>query len=243
MRDLDRIKEKVVIRLDNRQVAMAIVGFIVVSIGTFAGGVVVGKTMTDGMPGSLTEVVDGAELDSAEDHRSRSLLLARIAPGTRQVHANLSGPPPKLVASTPTEAARIETHRQIARARAGGTTRSLGPVAVGPLRSGSTTADAAPLTLVDRNPDRERAALEVPEVKSSFALQVSAFSTAGPAQVVAQQLQGTGHDARVRAVAGEDGQPLFRVEVGHFADAKQATRFQRTFERASGYSTVMVPVN
>ena len=237
------MQEKVVIRLDNGQVAAAIIGFIVVSVATFTSGVVVGKRLAPALPDvvSADAPADG-ELASATEFRRRALLMAKESPSTQAVHLGLSGPGPQAPATTPTEAARIEAHRQIAAVQARGVARSLGPVAVG---GGPTVAprDIAPVSIVRRDPKRERAALEGgTKVGSSFALQVSVFDSPGPAQAVASQLQSAGHDARVRSLQGADGRSLYRVEVGHFSQAKAATKFQHRFERSSGYSTVLVPV-
>ncbi len=244
MRDLDRIKEKVVIRLDNRQVAYAILGFILVSTGTFAGGVVVGKQMADAVPGTLEELAGleatDADLDGVREHRRRSKLLARIAPGTGNIEAELARASSRLDPDNPTDAARMEAHRQIATARAVGVTRSLGPV---PVEAPAAPAGAGPeaLTVIARNPAKEQAALDAgAQVVGGYALQVAAFGSEGPAQVVARQLGAGGHDARVRVVASGETS-LYRVEVGQFADAKAAGEFQKGFERTSGYSTVLVP--
>jgi len=246
MRDMDRIKEKVVIRLDNRGVGMAIFGFVVVSIGTFAGGVVVGKKMADAVPASIGAIA-GADaslvLDDAKEHRNRSKWLASVEPSTANIHSELAGAPHRLAPSSPSSAARIETHRQIAAARRG-VARSLGPVAVGPL-TGEPAPAAKALTMVNRNPDKERAALHAKPVDggpTGYCLQVAAFSTESPAKTVAAQLSSSGHQARVRSVAGAGGATVYRVEVGQFPDAKAAGRFQRKFDRQSGYSTVLVPV-
>ncbi len=243
MRDLDKMQEKVVIRLDNGQVAAAIIGFIVVSVATFTSGVVVGKRLAPALPDVVSEdAAAGDRLASASDFRRRPLQLAKDAPSTQAVHLGLSGPGPQAPATTPMEAARIEAHRQIAAVQARGVARSLGPVALGGAPA-VAPRDIAPVSVVHRNPKRERAALDGgAKVASSFTLQVSVFDSAGPAQAVASQLQGAGHEARVRPTQGADGRTLYRVEVGRFSTAKAATKFQRRFERASGYSTVLVPV-
>lgn len=245
MRDLDRIKEKVVIRLDNRQVAMAIVGFIIVSTATFAGGVVVGKQMGDALPGSLDELAGiEAALGEPGEHRGRELLLARISPGTQGINAELMRGSEEIAVDDPAQAARIEAHKQIAAARAqgsAGVARSLGPVPVKP--AGEAPKPIEPLNLIERDPKKEKAAMGagVP-VRGAFAMQVSVFSSEGPAQVVAEQLLGSGHKAGVRRVQAQSGKTVWRVEVGRFEDVKKAEKVQKEFERASGYSTVLVPV-
>lgn len=239
MRDLDKIREKIVIQLDNRQVGLAILGFILVSTGTFASGVLVGQRMVDAIPERWISGEDQAL--EIRDGRERTAALAAVTPGTRALDSELALPPETVSASDPTEAARMEAQRQIAAARTAGTARSLGPVAVTPPEAPAATA--APLTVVDRDPRRESAALDgAATARSQYALQVSAFRSESPAEVVANQLRSAGHEVSVRQVADEDGTPLWRVEVGRFESTRTASVFQREFERSAGYPTVMVPV-
>ena len=244
MRDLRKIREKVVIRLEHRQVAAAIFGFIVVSIGTFTAGVVVGKQMSAQVPDSIAELagIDQVKtsLQSPKDHRRRSATLAEVHPATGPAHQGLVAPQRALRPTDPTNAARIETHRQLTHARATGIARSLGPVAVG--KRLPPPKSAAPFDHVKRHPERERKAFQRrAQPAKRFALQVSAFSALAPARTVAHELKKTGHAAKVREVA-MNGALSYRVEVGDFQSAKEASRFQRTFERRSGYSTIMVPI-
>ena len=102
---------------------------------------------------------------------------------------------------------------------------------------------AGPEHLVNRNPAKERTAMQgAPANPTGFALQVSAFSQPGPATVMAEELQKSGHKARIRQVGTATGSSTYSVEVGQFADARKATHFQRNFERSSGYPTILVPV-
>jgi hypothetical protein len=237
MRELNKIREKVVIRLDNQQVAFGIIGFILVSIVTFSSGVFVGKQMSSDLPESLaSETADAHVLVGHAEFKSRESLLTRVGLGTRAVHDDLLMPPADVVASHPTNAAMIETHRKLAAVRARGVARSLGPVGV----SGPT--NPAPALgvehVVHRNPAKERLAMAAaPATPTSFALQVSAFTEPAPANVMVDELKKSGHDARIRQVAN-----TYSVEVGQFADARQATRFQRSFERHSGYPTILIPI-
>ncbi len=243
MRDLDKIREKIVIQLDNRQVALAILGFILVSTGTFASGVLVGQRMVDSIPERWTtgDAVADAGPAAVRVGRARTAALAAITPGTRAVDIELATSAEAPAPADPTEAARIEAHQQLAQAKAIGAARSLGPVPVQP--AGAPAAEVAPVTLVERNPTREQAALEAggTQTPPQYSLQVSAFRSESPARVVANQLRTAGHEATVRHVEANTG-ALWRVEVGRFESTRSATAFQREFERSAGYSTVMVAV-
>jgi cell division septation protein DedD len=240
MRDLNKIREKVVIRLDNQQVALGIVGFIMVSVVTFTAGVLVGKQMMPDAP-EASAASDGTSLKSHKEFKNRDEVLTRVALGTAAVNEELLTPPTDAAASQAANAAMIETHRQLAAVRARGVARSLGPVSVvGP----DTPRPAqAPESIVYRNQAKERGAMAAaPTNTTSFALQVSAFSQPGPASVMAEELQKSGHKARIRQVGTPAGGSRYSVEVGRFADARKATHFQRSFERNSGYPTILVPV-
>ncbi len=154
--------------------------------------------------------------------RSRSKALSSVSPGTRSVDSDLTRPHKMFVSRDPTDAARIETHRQLAATRALGIAGIDGPT-------------GAPDVLVTPN--------AVPSAQvgneSGFALQVSVFEEERTAKLVAGELVSSQQPARVRRVVSA-GRTLFRVEVGRFDTPAQASVFQRDFERASGYSTVLV---
>ena len=76
----------------------------------------------------------------------------------------------------------------------------------------------------------------------SMPLEVSAFGSAAPAEMVANQLRSGGHAVKVRQFSDPKGQTIWRVEVGNFDSMKKAGVFQRQFERTAGYSTVMIPI-
>jgi cell division septation protein DedD len=243
MRDLDRIKQKIVIQMDNRQVAIVILGLLLVSTGIFATGVLVGQQAGDRLMSALGAGLDDSELGAPTGARrevSRIERLTRVLPGTRAVNAELALPPPQAPPADPTDAARIEAHRQIAAANAGAAARDTRPVAV----AIPTVAapQVAPVTVVERSPEAEEAALAGAPSTTRYALQVSAFGAPDPARAVAEQLRSAGHAAQVREAVGEDGAPSWRVEVGPFPDVPAASAFQRQFEASAGYPTVMVPV-
>jgi hypothetical protein len=232
---------KLVIRLDGRGVAGLTVGLLAVGAGTFVTGVYVGREHADALPGSFDELAgfqgSHADLESVAEYRRRNATLAKVGPGTRPIEETLSRPSEPSEAESPTDAARIETHRQLAGLRGRGYQQSLGPVAVA-----AASPEAAPwVEMSARSPGHEAKALARGEPSQGYTLEVSAFATEPPARVVAAELEKAGYPTQVRP--GErQGKPLWRVEVGRFADGAQAAEFQKRFERAAGYSTVVVPV-
>ena len=251
MRDLDRLQEKVVIELDNHQVALAILGLILVSVGTFAAGVVAGQRMGDDLPlgldPKLSEAIHQAE--GSADKQKRMEALTSLPLGTRRMDVDLAQAPVDAPSDDPTEAARIEARRQLASVKAGviegsqrvpkGTPRAVNP---SPTRR-ATKAPAKPLTWISTNPAKERKSLApTPQPAKQYALEVSAFGSAAPAEMVASQLRSGGHAVNVRQLSDPQGKTIWRVEVGSFKDMSSASNFQRQFERSAGYSTVMIPI-
>lgn len=244
MRDLDKIRECFVIRLDHRQMATAILGVIVVSAGAFAVGVFVGEghspEPTAVVAPEAVEAAVAAALEASAEEKIDSL-LTRIPPGTRELTEALTQPSVVPAPLDPTQAARIETQRQIASARQAAATRSLGPVSVQPAKEQAPDADK--LSWVARDPQKERAALEEKKkVDAGFSLQVSAFRSAPPGERMAKELRQGGYDARVLKITDDHGTHFWRVLVGRFADAKKAGAFRGRFEATEGYPTILIPV-
>lgn len=245
MRDLEKIKEKVIIELDNHQLGLALLGFVLVSVGTFAAGVLVGQRMTSELPNPLDSSLD--QIAAVNAGQARTAQLTRLVPGTRELDKELSQEATAPRPDSPTEAARMEAHRQLANASAtaaaeSSSARALGPIPIAPPEAPAPAAKA--VTLVERNPALEQAALDAPapQLDTKYALEVSAFRSPEPAKVVANQLESAGHDVRVRELPGDNGGKVWRVEVGDFEDTRTAGVFQRQFEQTAGYPTVMVSV-
>ncbi len=234
MRDLKKLKECVVIKLDKSQLGMLLLGTVLVTAGTFSAGVVVGRDLGPTASAQVRTVA----LDSDKDAKP---LMTRIAGGTRTLHAELGEDTAFPVPRNPTAAARIEAQRQIAEARRTPTVRSLGPVPVGQMPEPAATEKT--LTWVNKSPKRRAAASAGAKPPSpQYTLQVTAFRSEGPARAVNRQLQDSGYPSRVRPMADEEGSPFWRVEVGNFASTLEAETFRSRFERREGYPTLLVPV-
>jgi cell division septation protein DedD len=252
VRDLDRLQEKVVIELDNHQVALAILGLVVVSIGTFTAGVVAGQRMGGDLPLGLDPALSEAivQAEGSANRRKRMAALTNLPLGTRRMDTDLAKAPVDAPSDDPTEAARIEARRQLAAARAGTIAGSEGhPQRVPTAIAGKKAASVAhatpqkPLTWISTDPAKERSSLEGSTTATKqYALEVSAFGSAAPAEMVASQLRSGGHAVNVRQLSDPRGQTIWRVEVGSFKNMSTASTFQRQFERTAGYSTVMIPI-
>lgn len=229
MRDLDKIKECIVIRLDHRQLFGTILALAILAGGSFSAGYLVSEGF------ALASPTSGSAVDAALESSEKTPLLTRIEPGTRGLTETVKRaafmPPP----NNPTAAARIATQRQIA------ATRSLGPVALTP--PATPAPSAPPVTVVKREPKREAKAMAgTTKIESGFAIQVSAFRTRGPAETITSTLRQGGYDARIREAKGAKGETIWRVLVGHFKLHDKAKAFRKRFEKTEGLATIVVPV-
>jgi cell division septation protein DedD len=229
MRDLDKIKECIVIRLDHGQLFATILGLAVLAGGSFGAGYLVSEGFAMESPSPRNAVADSLE----RSHGAPP--LARIHAGTRTLTTAVKRPSFMPPPQDPTEAARIETRRQLT------ATRSLGPVGLTPPSTPTPRAD--PVTLVNREPKREAKAMKgKTKIESGFAVQVSAFRSRGPAEILTSTLRHGGYDARIREVQDARGDQFWRVLVGHFKDHDKAKGFRLRFEKTEGLATIVVPV-
>jgi len=220
-----------IVELDRWQLTGALLGFGLIVVLVFFAGVIVGKGTSSTVPADLARIAGTAEIEAPtrQSMRERSVALASVEPSTGAIDRDLSRPPVAIPPSDPTDAARIEAHRQLQRSRAEGVA-GVRPAEPSAVDGGGLAVAPSAGTLDGEGAQR------------GFTLQVSAFESKETASMVASELTSAGHPAHLREVTSA-GRAFFRVEVGSFASAEAAGRYQRQFERASGYSTVLVAVN
>jgi cell division protein FtsN len=244
MRDLRKIKECIVIKLDKSQLAVALLGTILVTTGTFAAGVMVGRDLTPETREYLEETLP-LEFGDGRTNAGRdggAPLLTHIGGGTRDLHNQLAQNSVPVTSPDPTVAARIETQRQIAEAIARPTVRSLGPIPLA--HAGERAPTEQTLTWLKREPDSAAQGKQQTRAKvaTHYTLQIAAFRSAPPANAVERQLRTSGYKSRIRELVDAQGRSFWRVEVGEFGTPRDAERFRHDFERREGYPTLLVPV-
>lgn len=217
-----------VVVLDRWQLTWGLLGLGVIVVAVFLAGVLVGRKTQSSLVGEVARVVaTTAAPADAPKPRERLRALAGVSIGTQGIDSDLSRPLGAVVPSDPTDAARVETHRQIQASREHGVA-SLGAGAGAEDR----TAEIAPAAAVPGQGGGE----------GGYTLQVSAFDSQDAAAAVVRALDASGHhDARTRQVSAS-GRVFWRVEIGRFTSTDQATAFQRRFESDAGYSTVLIPM-
>ena len=242
MRDMRKIKECIVIKLDKSQLAVALLGTILVTTGTFAAGVMVGKDLAPDMSGLISDALplSGEQALAATRSGEAAPLLTHIGGGTRDLATQLAQETLPVTSPDPTVAARIETQRQIAEALARPTVKSLGPVPLAHASQRTPTADT--LTWVKPEHPANKKAKATPRVNTHYTLQIAAFRSAPPANAVGRQLRESGYDSHIRELVDAEGGAFWRVEVGKFESPRKAERFRHDFEQREGYPTLLVPV-
>jgi len=236
-----KIKDCIVIKLDKSQLAVALLGTILVTTGTFAAGVMVGRDLAPEMGDILAEALplQMRQAQALTRTDGTAPLLTHIGGGTRDLSNQLAERTVPVISPDPTVAARIETQRQIAEAVARPTVKSLGPVPLA--HAGERAPTAETLTWLNPQPVK---ALNKPaaRVNTHYTLQIAAFRSSPPANAVARQLGESGYQASIRELVDAEGNVFWRVEVGKFNSPKKAERFRHDFEQREGYPTLLVPV-
>lgn len=219
------------IEIDRWQLTGILGAVLVACALSFFAGVLVGKKTAPPAPQAASaQLLPTAAKPAATSSRERTLAMAEVSPGTTFIDRGLAQPVADPIPTDPTDAARMETHRQLQDFRAGGRRGDAPPQIVG----GAAVPDVAPVII-----DQPTAA--GPAGQGGYTLQVSVFESQDAAQAIAGELERAGQPVHLRQMSAQ-GRPVFRVEVGEFRSAEAATAFQRRFERDSGYSAVLVPM-
>ncbi|PKN57907.1 MAG: hypothetical protein CVU56_08350 [Deltaproteobacteria bacterium HGW-Deltaproteobacteria-14] len=221
-----------ILRLDRWQVTGALLGLGAIIAVVFFAGVVVGRQSSAPLPPTPARIGssdgDGGGATTMS-HAERSRAMAELKQGTREIDSDLARPIADVVPRDPTDAARVETHRQLQESRSAGLAGVEGASAAP--TNGPHVVSIAPSAGIASSSDG----------RTGYTLQVSAFEVKAAATAVTGELEAGGYPARMREVSA-NGRTFWRVEVGFFESPAAASGYQGQFERKSGYKTVMVPV-
>lgn len=211
MRDADRLKEKIEVSLDNRQIFFLFFGSAVVACLVFVVGVMVGKRL---------------EARKARTARPSSDELARVDRDSQvgrpklTFHDELVKPDARAQKDVPPEVLDWQNMGK----------RDLGNadvVAVNDAPSPAATSEAPSLGAPDAKPQ--------PVVKPAkparrYTLQVSAYQNKADADQMVKKLQQAGYRPYVVSAAVPNRGVWFRVRVGSFGSIEQATDAKGKFE-------------
>jgi DedD protein len=223
LRDVDRWKDKIEVRLDNRQVFFLFFGSAVVACMLFVLGVIVGKRIESRGRADALEVQDPlAALDRAHQPpmvagpvEPPAELTFPKALGTNAgkgmtTHASVSAASVKPAAPKPVAAAAAPKTLALATPK---------PVAVAP-----KPIAAAPKLVATPKPV---AVADPPKTKGKYTLQLSAFPTREEADAFAKRFDGT--FIIPTEVPGKG--TWYRVRCGNFGSYQEATAAKAAFEK------------
>ncbi len=231
LRDLDRWKDKIEIRLDNRQVFFLFFGSALVACLLFILGVIVGKRLESRGRAVAPEIEDPlALLDrvaaSTKGEGAAGVAKGLLPPLTRAPTAEARTPARPTPAVAPASAPVLPAEKKL-----------LPTAAIATPSSALMTATPASVTAPPASPATPiatpaTARPEAPAGKGRFTLQLGAFPDRNEADAFAKKLGAT----NVYVVAfDKPGQGTwFRVRQGEYANNKEAEAAKTAFERQHG---------
>ncbi|RMG95690.1 MAG: SPOR domain-containing protein [Deltaproteobacteria bacterium] len=214
MRELHKWKDRVELRLDNRQIFFLFFGMSVVGCFVFALGVMVGKRMDMGPQGPLAAAEDDPLADLDELGTSTEPL-----PMTFKEGLAASALPALPKTRTPEEVAAAGKKEE----EAEGTAPT--PPAEAP------EATAASATHPSAKPAAKPAPAKPATAERKFTLQMKAFARKAEAEAFADKLRRRGHDVRIETKEVR-GRIWHRVRLGSFDSWDEALAAKAEFERA-----------
>jgi cell division septation protein DedD len=242
LRDVERWKDKIEVRLDNRQVFFLFFGSALCACMLFVLGVIVGKRLESRGRAAVPEVQDPlAVLDrinavgpagaTAPPKPEPALTYPKAligAPTRGRAMAAVSAapaaaPPAPVVArvSTPTS----KTPPLAARA-----TPPAAPKPVATAAAPKLVAAAAPKLMPAAAPSKTPpAAASAPGTKGKLALQLSSFPDRGEAEAFARRFAAQGAYVVVSEIPGKG--TWYRVRVGSYSSSQEAIAAKGTFEK------------
>ena len=237
LRDVERWKDKIEVRLDNRQVFFLFFGSALVACMLFVLGVIVGKRIESRGRADAPEIQDPlAVLDrvnqpapTATTPADQGLAFPKALIGTAGVKAKPLGLSPKPVAAPAPPSMPVSAKTSLA-----STTPSVPVVAA----TGSTRSIARPATAASVPATAPAARPSVaprpfvaadPTARGKFTLQLSSYPDRGDADAFARRFASQGAFVITSEIPGKG--VWYRVRVGNYASIQEATAAKSTFEK------------
>ncbi len=217
VRDQQRLREKIELTIDDRQVAALAVGALLLLAGMFALGLLVGMQIARRSPQPAL-AGDLVALDEQRAHAQRSAPpRAAAVPEPRP-----AAPKPAAESTVAAEPARPDAAK-----------KELPPP--------PTTVSVAPARTVAVTPEGPPALPEPPADPGKFTVQLGALQDGADAAQLAARAAAVGLKAYVAEARLPGKGVWYRVRVGAFADKDSAERFRRDVERELRTSAVVMP--
>jgi len=259
MRQFDRVKEKIEIRLDTAEIAWLILGCMLIAGSVFASGYYIGMNAK----GTTERETMAVTLEALDD----KLLVDEVDEPTDPKYTydeQLTNPTPAEKVDDPwlaviskakdkLESGQIPVDGELSDSDVDGPEIALaGPrpaSVVAPVKGAQAPAPAKASW-----PNPNGANEPAPGTKSQspptsagpqasgYTIQIKAFPKENGANAFAAALQAAGYKPYI-LTANIPGKGLYyRVRLGKFNTLKEATKMQKSFEKAEGYNTIVTPL-
>jgi cell division septation protein DedD len=216
VRDGHRLREKIELTIDDRQVAALAVGALLLLAGMFALGLLVGMQIARRSPQpALAGDLVALDEQRANAQRSASPKSAAVP------EPRLAAPKPAAESTVVAAPARPEAKKEVP--------------------PPPTTVSVAPARPVAVTPDGPAALPEPPADPGNFTVQLGASQDGADAAQLAARAVAVGLKAYVAEARLPGKGVWYRVRVGVFADKDAAERFRRDVERELRTSAVVMP--
>lgn len=230
MRDAHRMKEKLDLSLDNRQIVSLLLGGIVVLGAVFVLGVVVGKKLAEGGAAQTApDLIAALDQQAAAMEKVRAgakpeLTFQKVLTEDHDVRVVKAAPKPEPAAAPAEPDEKPEPKPEVVRVQPPPAVKESPPPAV-------TASVKAP---DEAKPSELKAAIakaQLPPPAGSFCLQLSATQVRAEADRFAANLQDRGYAPYVVTAEVPGKGTWYRVRLGRFPSKDAANKYLQDFRR------------
>ncbi len=261
MREADRIKEKIQIRLDGKQVGGLVLGAAIVAGGVFWAGYVMGAEL--GRPPAPTPTAVVVEAPMA-DRAAPAPAAAPMAPPKFTYDRSLTTPTPPVQIDDPTLQIGHEKREELQAKEKAAAQRAMTAFAEAKLADDALLAPPAGPTNppppnpeavsapepVEVAPEAPVAAPDEPAVEaalpakgaSAYTIQIKAFRNRDEAREFMAVLTQSGHKPYTQAANIPGKGRFYRVRLGKFTTPEAAEAKRKAFVRAEGLEAIVAPM-
>jgi len=253
LRHEERIREKIALRLDNRQIAWLIMGCAVISAAVFGVGYTIGSNTTSSSANGQTAMVLPAILQAPEVRQKQIPPTedSILEPGYTY-DSTLSKPTPRVEVDDPTlqllanKLAEIEQEAELAvkaepmdMALAGprpahAVDKNM-PVATKPTPHSEGTSNGV-------QNDAPHSSAQANSADPGYTIQVKAFRSQKEAAKFLTALKSAGHSPYMLTTEIPGKGMFYRVRLGKFRTLADASQHQSDFENLEGFKTIVTPL-
>jgi len=251
LREEERIKEKVALRLDNRQIAWLVMGCAAISAAVFGAGYTLGSNSAPISVDSQTAMVLPAILQAPAAVTPSTETDSRRGPDYTY-DRTLSKPTPRVEVDDPTlqllanKLAEIEEEKEIQAKSAPVDMALAGPRPAAAVDANS--GQAKPKNIHSEGisqgiqNDAPPSSAKPNPADSGYTIQVKAFRSQKEAAKFLSALKNAGHSPYMLTTEIPGKGMFYRVRLGKFHTLADASQHQSDFENLEGFKTIVTPL-